>query len=108
VVCQVFAGRVPEWPFEWPLAGYARLRQLMHADMITLLKRSLELKPSRRFEDGGMMLAAYLRAKPKVLRHYDRARRPKKVKRTTKRDWKEIRQQQILSECGRQVATTHQ
>ncbi len=41
--------------------------------MITVLKRALELKPSRRFEDGGQMLAAYLRAKPKVLRYRDTA-----------------------------------
>ena len=46
--------------------------------MIALLKRSLELKPSRRFEDGGQMLAAYLRAKPKVLRHCDAAPRRRK------------------------------
>ena len=44
--------------------------------MIALLKRALELKPSRRFEDCGQMLAAYLRAKPKVLRHYDRVAAP--------------------------------
>src|SRR5262245_64016579 len=106
VLWQMFSGRLPEWPFEWPLAGYARLRQLIHADMIVLLKRSLEMKPSRRFEDGGQMLAAYLRAKPKVLRHYDRARRPKRKKPTTKRDWKEIRQQQVLHTYGRQLETT--
>jgi serine/threonine-protein kinase len=106
VLWQMFSGRLPEWPFEWPPLGYARLRQLVHPDMIMLLKRSLDLKPSRRFEDGGQMLAAYLRAKPKVLRHYDRARRPKKAKRTTKRDWKEIRQQQFQRQFGRRLETT--
>src|SRR5262245_42222860 len=106
VLWQMFSGRLPEWPFEWPLAGYVRLRQLIHPDMIALLKRALDLKPSRRWEDGGQMLAAYLRAKPKVLRHYDRARRPKRKKPTTKRDWKEIRQQQVLHTYGRQLETT--
>jgi serine/threonine protein kinase len=105
VLWQMFSGRLPEWPFEWPLSGYARLRLLMHPDMIVLLKRSMELKPSKRFEDCGQMLAAYLRAKPKVLRHYDRARRPKKAKRTTKRDWKEIRQQQFQRQFGRLLET---
>jgi hypothetical protein len=41
-----------------------------------------------------------------VLRHYDRARRPKKAKRTTKRDWKEIRQQQFQRQFGRRLETT--
>ncbi len=105
VLWQMFSGHLPEWPFDWPLAGYARMRHSFHPDMIALLKRSLELKPSKRYEDGGAMLAAYLRAKPKVLRYYDRNRRPKKIKRTTRRDWKEIRQQQFLRQFGKQLET---
>jgi len=105
VLWQMFSGKLPEWPFEWPLAGVERMRLLLHPDMITLLKRSLEMKPSRRFEGGGQMLLAYLRAKPKVLSHYTRNRRPKKTKRTTRRDWKEIRQKQFLQQFGRQLET---
>ena len=105
VLWQMLSGRLPEWPFEWPLDGYARLRLVLHPDMIALLKRSMEMKPSRRFEDGGQMLAAFLRAKPKVLRHYMRARQPKKSKTTTKRDWKAIRLQQFERQFGKQLAT---
>lgn len=108
VLWQMFSGRLPEWPFDWPLHGYARLRALLHPDMIAVLKRALELKPSRRFEDGGQMLAAYLRAKPKVLRQYLRTRRPNKPKRTTKRDWKVIRQQQFRRQFGRQLEIGYQ
>jgi serine/threonine-protein kinase len=104
VLWQMFSGRLPEWPFEWPLAGYDKLKTLLHSDMIALLRRSLEMKPGRRFEDGGQMLAAYLRAKPKVLRHGAR-RRPKKVKTTTGRHWKVIRQQQFQRQFGKQLET---
>jgi serine/threonine-protein kinase len=105
VLWQMFSGRLPEWPFEWPLAGYTKLRQTLHPDMIALLKRSLELKPSRRFEDGSQMLSAYLRAKPKVLRFRAQHRR-KKTKPATQRHWKEIRQQQFLRRFGRALETT--
>jgi eukaryotic-like serine/threonine-protein kinase len=108
VLWQMFSGYLPEWPFEWPLAGYERLKLVLHPDMITLLRRSLELKPSRRFEDGGQMLAAYLRAKPKVLRHRAHGRRRKKAKTTTRRHWKEIRQQQFQREFGRVLETHYQ
>src|SRR5262245_31355158 len=106
VLWQMFSGYLPEWPFEAPLAGYARLKLILHPDMTALLRRSLELKPSRRFDDGGQMLAAYLRAKPKVLRHHAHGRRRKKAKTTTRRHWKEIRQQQFQREFGR-VLETH-
>jgi serine/threonine-protein kinase len=104
VLWQMFSGRLPEWPFEWPLAGYAKLKHTLHPDMIAVLKRSLELKPSRRFEDGSQMLAAYLRAKSKVLR-FRSARRRSKTKPPTKRHWKEIRQQHFLRQFGRQLET---
>jgi serine/threonine-protein kinase len=108
VLWQLFSGYLPEWPFEWPLAGYARLRQRVHPDMIAVLRRSLELKPSRRFADGGQMLAAFLRAKPKVLRFGAQRRRARNSKPTTKRHWKEIRQQQFLRQFGRQLEATLQ
>jgi serine/threonine-protein kinase len=108
VLWQMFSGRLPEWPFEWPLTGHERIRSSLHPDMIALLRRALELKPSRRFEDGRQMLAAYLRAKPKVLRWGVRRKRARKTKPTTKRHWKEIRQQQFQQQFGRQLETVFQ
>jgi len=105
VLWQMFSGQLPEWPFEWPLAGYERLRLVLHPDMIALLRRALDLKPRRRFEDGSQMLAAYLRAKPKVLRQYTRSRLPKSSKRTTKRDWKAVQLQQFERLFRRQLDT---
>lgn len=107
VLWQMFSGELPEWPFNWPLPGYNKLRARLHPDMIAVLKRALELNPSRRFEDGGQMLSAYLRAKSKVLRAAGR-RRQKKSKRTTQRHWKEIRHRQFQRQFGRQLETRHQ
>lgn len=106
VLWQMFSGYLPEWPFEWPLAGYSKLKRTLHPDLIAVLRRALDLKPSRRFDDGGQMLAAYLRAKPKVLRFRAQRRQNRKVKRTTKRHWKEIRQQQFVRQFGQQLQTT--
>jgi hypothetical protein len=101
----MFSGQLPEWPFDWPLAGYEKLKVLLHPDMVAVLRRALEMKPSKRYADGGQMLAAYLRAKPKVLRHGSRRRRPKKPKATTGRHWKVIRQQQFQRQFGKQLQT---
>jgi serine/threonine-protein kinase len=106
VLWQMFSGRLPEWPFEWPLTGYTKLKYTLHPDMIAVLRRALELKPSRRFEDGSQMLAAYIRAKPKVLRFRTARQRARKSKLPTKRHWKEIRQQQFLRQFGRRLEAT--
>lgn len=104
VLWQMFSGELPEWPFEWPLPGFAKLKYLLHPDMLTVLRRAQDLKPSRRFADGGQMLAAYQRAKPKVLRQIAR-HQPGKTKPSTKRHWKVIRHQQFLQQFGRQLET---
>jgi eukaryotic-like serine/threonine-protein kinase len=103
VLWQMFSGTLPEWPFDWPPPAYDRIKRRLHPEMVIVLKRSLELRPNRRFENGEQMLAAYLRAKPKTLRQAQRPTR-RKSKATTKRDWKEIRQQQFLKQFGKLLA----
>lgn len=107
VLWQMFSGYLPEWPFEWPAAGYDRLKQRLHPDMVAVLRKALDLKPARRFENASQMLAAYGRAKPKSLKKAERKTR-KKSKSTTKRHWKEIRQQQFLKHFGKQLKTKHE
>jgi serine/threonine-protein kinase len=107
VLWEMFSGRLPEWPFEWPPPAFERTKQRLHPDMIAVIHRALELKPIRRFQDCSQMLAAYKRAKPKVLRMSTRRTR-KKSKSTTKRDWKEIRQQQFLKQFGKLLETRHE
>jgi len=101
VLWQLFSGSLPEWPFDLPLSGYAKLKQLLHPDMLAVLTRALDLKPGRRFNDAGQMLAAYLRAKPKAIRHVASRGRSRRATRPTKRHWKEIRQQQFVRQFGR-------
>jgi serine/threonine-protein kinase len=104
VLWQMFSGYLPEWPFEWPPPAHERIKRRLHPDMVALLRRALEFKPSHRFENASQMLAAYVRIKPKALQQAKRRTRPKS-KSTTKRDWKAIRQQQFLKHFGRLLQT---
>lgn len=104
VLWQMFSGYLPEWPFEWPLDGYDRIKYQLHPDMVALLRRSLELKPERRFRDGRQMLAVYVRVKPRAIRHAT-MKRTRRKKSTTKHDWREIRQRQFIKQFGRLLNT---
>lgn len=61
VLYRMFAGVLPRWPYDWPPPGAARLRQKLHPDMVALIRRAIEVKPSRRYRDGIQMLAAFER-----------------------------------------------
>lgn len=67
ILHRMLSGQWGEWPFEWPLPGHARLRTRVHAEMVEVVRRALELNPRKRFRDAGQMLTSYQKAKKKTL-----------------------------------------
>ena len=75
IVYRMLAGEWPEWPYEWPPAGYARLRSRAHPDLIPFLRKAIDPNPRKRFRDATQMRNAFARLKPRVLNHAARRRR---------------------------------
>jgi len=59
IAYKILTGHLPEWPFEWAPAGYATLRRKAHPDLIAVIRRALELRPSRRYRDANDLLRAF-------------------------------------------------
>ncbi len=73
LICyKILTGHLPEWPFDWPPSGYASLRRKCHPELIDLLRRSLEMRPSRRFRDANEMSQAFKRLKRKAMQFHTR------------------------------------
>jgi serine/threonine protein kinase len=69
---RILAGVLPEWPYQWPPCGYANLRRKAHPDLISVIRKSLEIRPNRRYRDASDMLGAFRKAKRKCLRRTPR------------------------------------
>ncbi len=109
VLYRMLTGVLPEWPYRWPLAGFARLRGRVHPDLIQVLHKSLQIDPHKRYQDARHMLRALRAVRARALRP------PRQNSRTTRgnvrRDWREIQRKQFLQdyrrvlevrlECGR-------
>jgi eukaryotic-like serine/threonine-protein kinase len=65
---RIMAGVLPEWPYVWPPKGLASLRRKVHPDLIDVLRKAMELRPSNRYQDANAMLRAFLPAKRKTIR----------------------------------------
>jgi serine/threonine-protein kinase len=65
---RILTGVLPEWPFGWPPKGRATLRRKAHPDLIDVLRKTMEPRPSNRYPDANALLRAYLPAKRKTLR----------------------------------------
>lgn len=59
VLYRLLSGKLPEWPYAWPMIGHDRLQTRVRPEVIDILKRSLELDPNQRFRDALQMQAAF-------------------------------------------------
>jgi serine/threonine-protein kinase len=74
VIYRLFAGELPEWPFDWPLPGAERLRRTVSRDFVGFLRRAIEVRERKRFRDGAEMWEAFQEVAPKALRGSSRRR----------------------------------
>ena len=100
ILYRMFSGHLPEWPYSWPPPSFDRLRGRISPEMISVIRRAMELDPRKRYKDGEQMEAAFAKAKAKMLRS-----RPTKKKngKTQRRNWQEVRHQQFRREHGSQI-----
>lgn len=75
IVWRLLSGQWPEWPFEWPAAGYPKLRGRIHPDFIDFMRRAIEFNPRHRYRDAQQMLQIFLKLKNRTLRHAKSRRR---------------------------------
>ncbi|MCA9056731.1 MAG: serine/threonine protein kinase, partial [Planctomycetaceae bacterium] len=63
IMCRMFSGEWPEWPYSWPPPGIQKLRSKLTPDMIAFLKRAIDPNPRNRFRDAEQMRNVFMRLK---------------------------------------------
>lgn len=66
-IYRMLTGHLPEYPFDWPPAGFTALRRRVHADLLQVLKKSMEFDPKSRYRDADQMLRIFRPAARKSL-----------------------------------------
>ncbi|HNO77516.1 MAG TPA: serine/threonine-protein kinase [Phycisphaerae bacterium] len=97
ILYRMFSGQLPEWPFSWPPPGFERVRKCLHPDLISFLRKSLEIDDHKRFADATRMATAFQRIKPRALRGTPSRRRRAKSS-VTRANWKTLRTKEFLKE----------
>ena len=75
IMYRMLSGQWPEWPYEWPFAGAQKMRGRVHPDLISLMKKAINVRPAQRYRDADQMLSAFRRLKSKSLRYAKSRRR---------------------------------
>ena len=63
VLYRLFSGKLPEWPFKWPLVGHDRLQKRFPPELAALLRKAIQLDPADRYKTAAEMYAAFRRIK---------------------------------------------
>jgi len=98
VLYRMFAGELPEWPYEWPPPGFERLRQTLHPSFISFIQKALEVDERKRFRDAVQMLAVFRRLKPRAIAYNTRRRRKTPI--TPSGRWRRVRIREYRKAVG--------
>ena len=104
VVYRLLSGRLPEWPFEWPLPGYDRLRARVRPEIIDVLKKAIQLDPKQRFDDAVQMHAAFVKAQS-TARKQKRSKSTSSARRGT--SWRRLQWREFQRQFKSQLDTRH-
>ena len=85
LIYRLMTGHLPEWPFDWPLEGHARLKRSTSGEFIVFLQKSIELNPRRRYADAAEMLAEFELIQDKALKPGRAKATVRKARNTTRR-----------------------
>ena len=106
ILYRMFSGVLPEWPYDWPPPGLARLRRRLYPELISLIRKALELNARKRYQDAGQMLAAYQRIKVPSVRHC-RIKHRTNGRSSAATDWQRVRRREFQRRYGTVLQTRH-
>ncbi len=106
ILYRMFSGQLPEWPYQWPLPGYERLKKRVHPELIALVRKAIEVDTRKRFRDARQMLAAFQKVKSAAKKHSRSARRSAAAS-VPVRTWKTVRHREFQRQFGQILETRH-
>ena len=105
VLYRLFSGRLPEWPFAWPMVGHERLSARVRPEFVAMLRKAIQLDPANRYRDATQMLAAFERP-----RSHARKQKRIKARNGTKAgtSWRQLQWREFQRKFRKVLDTRHQ
>jgi len=105
VLYRLFSGKLGEWPFEWPMPGNDKLQARVRPELIDILKKAIQLDPSKRYRDAVQMQADFER-----LDSHARKQKKLRTKNGKKRgtSWRQMQWREFQRQFKSQLDTRYQ
>ena len=105
VLYRLFSGKLPEWPFEWPLVGYDKLQARVRPELVEVLKKAIQLDPSKRYRNAVGMQVDYER-----IHSHARKQKRQRPKNGARRgpSWRQMQWREFQRKYKQQLDTRYQ
>lgn len=108
IVYRMFAGYLPEWPYDWPPPGFDRVRRVLHGDVLQILHKALEVDHRKRYRDAIQLQYAFHRVRGHALRSLNGGRRTNGAAKSTSGRWRTVRFKEFTRLYGRILDIRHE
>jgi serine/threonine-protein kinase len=105
VLYRLLSGKLPEWPFNWPMIGHDRLKTRVGPELADVLRRAIQLDPADRYKDAIQMYSAFQRVKSRA-----RRQRRSKTRASGKQgsSWRQLQWREFQRQYRKELDTRHQ
>ena len=107
VLYRLFSGVLPEWPFNWPMEGHDRLTSRVRPELVEMLKKAIQLDPSKRYRDAVQMQSAFEQLQSHA-RRQKRSRSRARSDRKAGTTWRGMQWREFQRQYKRVLDTRHQ
>lgn len=59
VLYRLFSGKLPEWPYKWPMEGNDRLKVRVRPEFAEMLRKAIQLDPANRYKNAIEMYGVF-------------------------------------------------
>ncbi len=104
VLYRLFSGKLPEWPYEWPMVGNDKLNARLRPELIRILQKAIQLDPSKRYRDAVQMQADFIQSQSQARKQ----KRPK-IRNGNRRgtSWRQLQWREFQAKYRRALDTHH-
>lgn len=109
VIYRLFSGKLPDWPFEWPLRGYEQLTARVRPEFVEFLKNAIQLDPAKRYPTAIEMHAEFEHLKSHARKQKrPRGRNSKANGKSHGTSWRQLQWRQFQRQFKKVLDTRHQ
>ena len=103
VLYRMFSGKLPEWPYEWPLTGHEKLMARVRPELVAMLKKAIQIDPKKRFRDAVQMQAAF-----ETLQSHTRRQKRPRSRSSRRASWRQMQWREFRRRFGTALDTKQQ